>query len=71
MVRLLKVTLRVRDLWERSAALRKLQHRSGPPVTFEIYLNSDNTISIVTTNVDPAVKDGTPAAKSRAYAVAA
>jgi metallophosphoesterase (TIGR03768 family) len=38
--------------------------------TFEIYLNSDNTISIVTTNVDPAVKEGTPAAKSRSYAVA-
>ncbi|MBA4390713.1 MAG: TIGR03768 family metallophosphoesterase [Syntrophus sp. (in: bacteria)] len=38
--------------------------------TFEIYLNSDNTISIVTTDVDPAVKDGTPAAKSRTYAVA-
>jgi hypothetical protein len=39
--------------------------------TFEIYLNSDNTISIVTTDVDPAVKDGTPAATSRKYAVAA
>ena len=39
--------------------------------TVEIYLNSDNTISIVTTNVDPAVKDGTPAATSRSYAVAA
>jgi metallophosphoesterase (TIGR03768 family) len=26
--------------------------------TFEIYLNSDNTISIVTTDVDPAVKEG-------------
>jgi metallophosphoesterase (TIGR03768 family) len=39
--------------------------------TFEIYLNSDNTISIVTTDVDPAVKDGTPAAKSRSYAIAA
>ena len=38
--------------------------------TFEIYLNSDNTISIVTINVDPAVADGTPAAKSRYYAVA-
>ena len=38
--------------------------------TFEIYLNSDNTISIMTTDVDPAVKDGTPAAKSRTYAVA-
>jgi len=39
--------------------------------TFEIYLNSDNTISIVTTDVDPAVKEGTPAATSRKYAVAA
>jgi hypothetical protein len=38
--------------------------------TFEIYLNSDNTISIVTTDVDPAVKDGTPAATSRSYAIA-
>jgi metallophosphoesterase (TIGR03768 family) len=39
--------------------------------TFEIYLNSDYTVSIVTTNVDPAVKAGTPAATSRKYAVAA
>ncbi len=39
--------------------------------TFEIYLNSDYTISIVTTDVDPAVKDGTPAATSRKYAIAA
>ena len=39
--------------------------------TFEIYLNSDYTISIVTTDVDPAVKDGTPAAISRKYAIAA
>ena len=38
---------------------------------FEIILNNDYTIAIVTTNVDPAVKDGTPAAKSRSYAVAA
>jgi len=38
--------------------------------TFEISLNSDYTISIVTTNVDPAVKEGTPAWKSRKYAVA-
>jgi metallophosphoesterase (TIGR03768 family) len=38
--------------------------------TFEIQLNSDYTISIVTTNVDPAVEPGTPAAKSRSYAVA-
>ena len=39
--------------------------------TFEIYINSDDTVSIVTTNVDPAVKDGSPAATSRKYAVAA
>jgi metallophosphoesterase (TIGR03768 family) len=38
--------------------------------TFEIYLNSDYTVSIVTTNVDPAVAEGTPAAKSRKYAIA-
>jgi metallophosphoesterase (TIGR03768 family) len=38
---------------------------------FEINLNSDYTISIVTTNVDPAVKKGTPAWTSRKYAVAA
>ncbi|MDP2855269.1 MAG: TIGR03768 family metallophosphoesterase [Smithellaceae bacterium] len=37
---------------------------------FEIYLNSDYSISIVTTNVDPAVQDGTPAATSRKYAIA-
>jgi hypothetical protein len=39
--------------------------------TFEIDLNSDYTISIVTADVDPAVKDGTPAATSRKYAIAA
>ncbi|MBI4775400.1 MAG: TIGR03768 family metallophosphoesterase [Deltaproteobacteria bacterium] len=38
--------------------------------TFEIVLNSDYTISIVTTNVDPAVAEGTPAATSRKYAIA-
>lgn len=38
---------------------------------FEIKLNSDYSISIVTTNVDPAVKPGTPAATARKYAVAA
>lgn len=38
--------------------------------TFEIYLNSDYTVSIVTTNVDPAVADGSPAAKSRSYSIA-
>ena len=38
--------------------------------TFEIYLNSDNTLSIITTDVDPAVKEGTPAGKSRSCAIA-
>ncbi|MFA5078324.1 MAG: TIGR03768 family metallophosphoesterase [Dehalococcoidia bacterium] len=38
--------------------------------TYEIYLNSDYTVSIVATDVDPSVKEGTPAAVSRAYAVA-
>ena len=38
--------------------------------TFEIYLNSDYSISVVTVNVDPAVAPGTPAAKSRNYAIA-
>lgn len=39
--------------------------------TFEIVRNSDNTVSIFATDVDPAVKDGSPAAISRSYAVAA
>lgn len=38
--------------------------------TFQILRNSDNTISIVTTDVDPAVKDGSLAASSRTFAVA-
>ncbi len=38
--------------------------------TFEIYLNSDYTVSIMTINVDPAVAVGTPAAKSRTVAIA-
>jgi len=39
--------------------------------TFEIVRNSDNTISIVTTNVDPAVQEGSLAGKSRSCAIAA
>ena len=39
--------------------------------TFQIVRNSDQTISILTTNVDPAVKDGSFAALSRSYAIAA
>ncbi len=38
--------------------------------TFEIFLNSDYSISIVTLNVDPAVAAGTPAASSRKVAIA-
>jgi metallophosphoesterase (TIGR03768 family) len=38
--------------------------------TFEIVRNSDNTVSVFATNVDPSVRDGTPAALSRSYAVA-
>ncbi len=37
--------------------------------TFDIRRNSDNTISIIITNVDPAVSGDSPAAKSRGYAV--
>jgi metallophosphoesterase (TIGR03768 family) len=39
--------------------------------TFDIFRNSDNTISTIITNVDAAVADGSPAAMSRFYAVAA
>jgi hypothetical protein len=39
--------------------------------TFDIRRNTDNTISIVATDVDPAVTPGSPAGKSRAYAVGA
>lgn len=38
--------------------------------TFQTVRNSDNTISIFATDVDPAVKDGSLAAISRSYAVA-
>jgi len=39
--------------------------------TFEIVRNSDNTVSIFATDVDTAAKDGSLAAASRSYAVAA
>ena len=38
--------------------------------TFDIVRNSDNTISIFATNVDPDVEDGSFAAISRSYAIA-
>lgn len=39
--------------------------------TFDIRRNSDNTISILATNVDPAVGEGSLAERSRSYAIAA
>lgn len=39
--------------------------------TFDIRRNSDNTISIFVTDVDPAVVQDSPAAKSRGYAIGA
>ena len=39
--------------------------------TFDIRRNTDNTISILVTSVDPAVAAGSPAAKSRGYAIGA
>ncbi len=39
--------------------------------TFAIQRNVDQTISIVTTDVDPIVEAGSPAAKSRGYAIGA
>jgi metallophosphoesterase (TIGR03768 family) len=39
--------------------------------TFEIQLNGDGTVTIVAIDVDPVVEDGSPAATSRTYAVAA
>ena len=58
-----------RNFWEvETASLRDFPQHFR---TFEIYRNADNTISIITTNVDPAVAPGSPAAKSRAYAVGA
>jgi metallophosphoesterase (TIGR03768 family) len=38
--------------------------------TFEIVRNSDKTISIFATNIDPVMKEGSLAAKSRSYAIA-
>ena len=35
----------------------------------DIRINDDDTVSILVTNIDPAAKEGTPAATSRTYAV--
>ena len=39
--------------------------------TFDVRRNSDNTVSIIVTDVDPAVTPGSPAAKSRGYGIGA
>ena len=39
--------------------------------TFDIAINKDYTLSIFATNIDPAVKENTPAFISRKYAIAA
>lgn len=58
-----------RGFWQvETASLRDFpqQFRS-----YDVYLNSDYTVSIEAVNVDVAVAEGTPAAQSRRYAVAA
>jgi metallophosphoesterase (TIGR03768 family) len=56
-----------RSFWEvETASLRDFPQQLR---TFEIRRNSDNTISILATDVDPAVMAGSPAAKSRGYAI--
>jgi metallophosphoesterase (TIGR03768 family) len=57
------------SFWEvETASLRDFPQQFR---TFDIRRNSDNTISIITTDVDPAVAEGSPAAKSRGYAIGA
>jgi metallophosphoesterase (TIGR03768 family) len=57
------------SFWEvETASLRDFPQQFR---TFDIRRNSDNTISIIITNVDPAVRAGSPAAKSRGYAIGA
>jgi hypothetical protein len=54
--------------WEvETASLRNFPQQLR---TFEIVRNSDNTVSVFATDVDPSVREGTPAALSRSYAVA-
>ena len=54
--------------WEvETASLRKFPQEFR---MFDIIRNNDNTISILAINVDPAVRRGALAAKSRSYVVA-
>lgn len=52
---------------ERAVSLRDFPQQFR---TFEVFLNSDYTVSIEAVNVDPAIAEGTPAAKSRRNAIA-
>ncbi|WP_373486371.1 TIGR03768 family metallophosphoesterase [Acetobacterium malicum] len=55
--------------WEvETASLREFPQQLR---TIEVVKNSDNTVSILATNVDPAVKEGSFADISRSYALAA
>lgn len=57
-----------RGFWQvESSSLRDFPQQFR---TFEIFINSDYSISIEAVNVDIAVKEGTPAATSRKYAIA-
>jgi metallophosphoesterase (TIGR03768 family) len=57
------------SFWEvETASLRDFPQQFR---TFDIRRNSDQTISILITNVDPAVVAGSPAAESRGYAIGA
>jgi hypothetical protein len=59
----------VNSFWEvETSSLRDFPQQFR---TFDIRRNSDNTISIMITNVDTAVSAGSPAAKSRGYAIGA
>lgn len=56
-----------RGFWEvETASLRDFPQQFR---TFDIRRNLDNTISIVTVNVDPALEEDSPAADSRGYAI--
>ena len=57
-----------RGFWQvETASLRDFPQQFR---NFEIFFNDDNTISIDAINVNPAVKEGTPAEISRKYAIA-
>jgi metallophosphoesterase (TIGR03768 family) len=57
------------SFWEvETASLRDFPQQLR---TFDLRRNTDNTLSIFVTDVDPAVAEGSPAAKSRGYAIGA